>query len=46
MNAKRRIGTFGADTDLRDGQCYPSGTVPLQFQSGRQGYYYGRRDYY
>jgi hypothetical protein len=27
----------GYDHDERDGKCYPSGTVPLRFQSG--GYY-------
>ena len=27
----------GYDRDERDGKCYPSGTVPLRFQSG--GYY-------
>ena len=26
----------GADVDIRDGQCYPNGTVPPQFQEGRQ----------
>jgi hypothetical protein len=25
----------GADVDIRDGQCYPNGTVPPQFQEGR-----------
>jgi hypothetical protein len=29
----------GADLDVRDGQCYPNGTVPPQFQSGRQPRY-------
>jgi hypothetical protein len=24
---------------VRDGQCYPNGTVPPQFQSGRQPRY-------
>jgi hypothetical protein len=40
----------GADLDIRDGQCYPNGTVPPQFQAGRQrhygGGYEGRRYYY
>ncbi len=29
----------GADLDVRDGQCYPNGTVPPQYQQGRQRYY-------
>lgn len=29
----------GTDLDSRDGQCYPTGTVPPQFQAGRQRYY-------
>jgi len=40
----------GADVDVRDGQCYPNGTVPPQYQQGRQQYYGGgyerRRRYY
>jgi hypothetical protein len=32
----------GADRDIRDGRCYPTGTVPPQFQAGRQ---YGRQYY-
>ena len=24
---------FGADLDVRDGQCYPTGTVPPRFQN-------------
>jgi CRP-like cAMP-binding protein len=31
----------GADVDIRDGQCYPNGTVPPQFQEGlRRPRYY------
>lgn len=30
----------GADLDIRDGQCYPNGTVPPQFQQGRRHYRY------
>ncbi len=30
----------GADVDIRDGQCYPNGTVPPQFQEGRRYYRY------
>jgi hypothetical protein len=30
----------GADLDIRDGLCYPTGTVPLQFQQGRRLYRY------
>jgi hypothetical protein len=37
----------GADLDIRDGRCYPTGTVPPQYQQGaRYGYRYdggGRR---
>lgn len=36
----------GADVDVRDGRCYPTGTVPPQFQAGRQfgrQYHGGRR---
>ena len=29
----------GADTDIRDGLCYQTGTVPRRFQQGRQGYH-------
>jgi hypothetical protein len=31
----------GTDIDIRDRLCYPNGTVPLQFQQGRQRYYGG-----
>ena len=31
----------GADVDMRDGRCYPTGTVPRQFQD-RPGDYYRR----
>jgi hypothetical protein len=31
----------GADVDLRDGRCYPTGTVPRQFQNRPE--YYDRR---
>lgn len=37
----------GADLDIRDGRCYPNGTVPPQFQ--QQGAYppdYDDDDYY
>jgi hypothetical protein len=27
----------GADVDIRDGRCYPTGTVPRRFQN-RGGY--------
>ena len=30
---------LNADLDVRDGQCYPNGTVPPQYQQGRQRYY-------
>jgi hypothetical protein len=33
----------GFDMDSRDGMCYPNGTVPRRFQTGRQYYYGGRR---
>ena len=36
----------GADVDVRDGRCYPTGTVPPQYQQGLQRYGYqdqGRR---
>jgi hypothetical protein len=36
----------GADVDIRDGLCYPNGTVPRRFQQGRQGYHYHRNGYY
>jgi hypothetical protein len=26
----------GADLDIRDGFCYPTGTVPRRFQAARQ----------
>ena len=29
----------GADVDLRDGRCYPTGTVPLQYQDRPENYY-------
>jgi len=29
----------GADVDMRDGRCYPTGTVPLQFQDRPANYY-------
>lgn len=29
----------GADVDIRDGRCYPNGTVPRQFQNLPQNYY-------
>jgi len=33
----------GADLDVRDGRCYPTGTVPPQFQNRpRRDYYYRR----
>ena len=36
----------GADVDIRDGLCYPTGTVPRQYQQGRAGYHYRRNGYY
>ena len=30
----------GADVDIRDGQCYPNGTVPREFQEGRRYHRY------
>src|SRR5262245_9997710 len=33
----------GADRDIRDGRCYPTGTVPERFQAGRQYGYDGGR---
>lgn len=40
-------GGDGVDLDIRDGRCYPTGTVPRQFQN-RPEYQYGgpRRGYY
>jgi len=32
----------GADLDIRDGRCYPNGTVPRQFQNRPENYYYRR----
>jgi hypothetical protein len=29
----------GADVDMRDGRCYPTGTVPRQFQNRPENYY-------
>ncbi len=29
----------GADVDIRDGRCYPTGTVPRQFQNRPENYY-------
>jgi hypothetical protein len=31
--------TDGADLDIRDGRCYPTGTVPRQFQNRPENYY-------
>ena len=36
----------GADRDIRDGLCYPTGTVPRPYQEGRTGYHYRRTGYY
>ena len=36
----------GADRDIRDGLCYPTGAVPRQYQEGRPGYHYRRNGYY
>ena len=35
-----------ADIDIRDGLCYPTGTVPRQYQEGRPGYHYRRNGYF
>ena len=35
----------GADLNIRDGQCYPNGTVPPQFQQGRLYQRQPRYDY-
>lgn len=29
----------GADVDVRDGRCYPTGTVPRRFQNRPENYY-------
>lgn len=31
--------TDGADLDIRDGRCYPTGTVPRQYQNRQENYY-------
>jgi hypothetical protein len=31
--------TDGADLDTRDGRCYPTGTVPRQYQNRPENYY-------
>jgi hypothetical protein len=31
--------TDGADLDIRDGRCYPTGTVPRQFQNRPENFY-------
>jgi hypothetical protein len=34
-------GGDGVDIDIRDGRCYPTGTVPRQFQNRPQYYRQG-----
>lgn len=36
-------GGDGVDLDTRDGRCYPTGTVPRQFQDRPEDRYGGRR---
>lgn len=36
----------GADSDIRDGLCYKTGTVPRRYQTGRPGYHVRRNGYY